>query len=122
MIGFWPPLKSATAATSSTVEINVSAEAEGSTNAEALRYGDICNLAIEKYVNSDSMYEPLRFEPTAPETQPEVPTVGTPAEGTATQEESEALRLDWWLCIKKPCRCVGIGYISSRTEHELMIV
>ena len=85
------PLESTTAANSSTVEVNVSAEIKNSRNTEALGYGDICNLAIEKYVDSDSMYEPLRFKPTAPETQPEVHTVGTPAEGTATQEESEEL-------------------------------
>ncbi|KAL2040380.1 hypothetical protein N7G274_006823 [Stereocaulon virgatum] len=77
------PLGSATAATSPRLEVNVSAGMESSKNGGSLGYRDICDLAIEKYVDSDSMYEPLRFQPMAPETQPIELANGTPIEGTA---------------------------------------
>ena len=90
-----PPLGPTTVASPNPEEILSSTEPSTSAPAKTSSNEEICELAIEKYVNSDSMHEPLRLHPTVPETQSEESTVDIPQEGTAEQDESEVLCCQW---------------------------
>lgn len=86
-----PPLGPIMLASPNPEEILSSTEPSTSAPAKTLSNEETFELAIEKYVNSDSIYERLRLRPIVPETQSEESTVDIPQEGTAEQEESEVI-------------------------------